>query len=116
MAHITLDFVTDLPNSQGNTAILTVIDRFSKACRLISLPKLLSALETAELLFQYVFRLYGLPGDIISDCGPHFPYRVWSAFCNELSVKCYQLVLWMSPSIQRIQSRTRKIPMLLLPV
>lgn len=31
-SHITIDFVTDLPNSQGLTTILTVVDRFSKAC------------------------------------------------------------------------------------
>ncbi len=43
-SHIAIDFVTDLPVSQGNTTILMVIDRFSKACRLIPLPKLPTAL------------------------------------------------------------------------
>lgn len=33
-SHFAVDFVTDLPFSQGNTSILTVIDRFSKACQL----------------------------------------------------------------------------------
>ncbi len=37
-SHIAIDF---LPNSNGHTTILTVIDRFSKICRLIPLPKLL---------------------------------------------------------------------------
>ncbi len=32
-SHITIDFITDLPNSKGNTTILTVIDRFSKSCQ-----------------------------------------------------------------------------------
>lgn len=62
-SHIAIDFVTDLPQSQGNTTILTVVDRFSKACRLIAMPKLPTALETAELLCAYVFRYYGLPED-----------------------------------------------------
>ncbi len=57
-SHIAIDFITDLPNSQGNTTILTIVDRFSKACRLIPLPKLPSALETAELLCNQVFRYY----------------------------------------------------------
>ncbi len=39
-----------LTHSNGHTTILTVIDRFSKACRLIPLPKLPTALETAEHL------------------------------------------------------------------
>ncbi len=44
-SHIAIDFITDLPNSNGYTTILTVIDRFSKACRIIPLPKLPTALE-----------------------------------------------------------------------
>ncbi|KAL0170987.1 hypothetical protein M9458_035583, partial [Cirrhinus mrigala] len=55
-SHIAIDFVTDLPLSNGYTTILTVIDRFSKSCRLISLPKLPTTLETAEALCEFVFR------------------------------------------------------------
>ncbi len=85
-SHIAIDFVTDLPASQGHTTILTVIDRFSKACRLIPLPKLPTALETAEVLCNYVFRFYGLREDIVSDRGPQFTSRVWSAFCRQLNI------------------------------
>ncbi len=69
-SHIAIDFITDLPLSGGHTTILTVVDRFSKACRFIPLPKLPTALETAEALCNYVFRFYGLPEDIVSDRGP----------------------------------------------
>lgn len=79
-SHIAIDFITDLPQSQGNTTILTVIDRFSKACRLIAIPKLPTALETAGLISEFVFRFYGLPKDIVSDRGPQFTSRLWSAF------------------------------------
>ncbi|KAI2668864.1 Transposon Tf2-6 polyprotein [Labeo rohita] len=68
---ITIDFVTDLPPSNGYTTILSIIDRFSKACRFIPLTKLPTAMETAELLCNWVFRLYGLPEDIVSDRGYH---------------------------------------------
>jgi len=85
-SHIAIDFVTDLPNSQGNTTILTVVDRFSKSCRLIPLPKLPIAMETAETLCNFVFRFYGLPDDIVSDRGPQFTSRVWSAFFRLLNV------------------------------
>uniref|UniRef100_A0A8C5N9Y2 Gypsy retrotransposon integrase-like protein 1 n=1 Tax=Gouania willdenowi TaxID=441366 RepID=A0A8C5N9Y2_GOUWI len=39
-SHIALDFVTGLPPSNGNTVILTIIDRFSKAAHFLALPKL----------------------------------------------------------------------------
>ncbi len=44
-SHIALDFVTALPPSQGNTVVLTVVDRFSKAAHFIPLHKLPSAKE-----------------------------------------------------------------------
>ncbi|KAL0173533.1 hypothetical protein M9458_029501, partial [Cirrhinus mrigala] len=85
-SHIAVDFITDLPNSLGHTTILTVIDRFSKGCRLIPLPKLPTAMETAEALCNSVFRFYGLPEDIISDRGPQFTSRLWSSFFRLLGV------------------------------
>ncbi|KAI2658160.1 Transposon Tf2-6 polyprotein [Labeo rohita] len=85
-SHIALDFVTDLPPSQGHTTILTVIDRFSKGCRFVPLPKLPSAMETAEVLCNTVFRFYGLPEDIVSDRGPQFTSRLWSSFFRLLGV------------------------------
>ena len=72
------------PPSHGNTVILTVVDRFSKAVHLVALPKLPSSAETADLLTQHVFRLHGLPSDILSDRGPQFTSQVWRAFCKEI--------------------------------
>ncbi|KAL0174051.1 hypothetical protein M9458_030019 [Cirrhinus mrigala] len=71
-SHIAVDFISDLPLSNGYTTVLSVIDRFSKGCRFIPLTKLPTAMETAELLCNWVFRFYGLPEDIVSDRGPHF--------------------------------------------
>ncbi|KAL0163503.1 hypothetical protein M9458_039256, partial [Cirrhinus mrigala] len=85
-SHIAIDFVTDLPSSRNFTTIFTVIDRFSKACRLIPLTKLPTAFETAEILMEQVFRFYGLPEDIVSDRGPQFTSRVWTAFCQHLNI------------------------------
>ena len=64
---ISVDFVTGLPVSQGNTTVLTVVDRFSKMVRFITMPKLPSAKETAEIMMTNVFRVHGFPKDIVSD-------------------------------------------------
>lgn len=83
-SHISVDFVTGLPPSEGNDTILTIVDRFSKAVHFVPLPKLPSALETANLLTLHVFRLHGIPQDIVSDRGPQFTSQVWRAFCRAL--------------------------------
>lgn len=76
-SHISLDFVTGLPLSNGHTTILKVVDRFSKMAHFVPLPKLPSAKETAKLVLLHVFRLHGLPTDVVSDRGPQFTSVFW---------------------------------------
>lgn len=83
-SHIALDFVTGLPPSSGNTAVLTVVDRFSKANHFVPLPKLSSAKEMAQLVFDHVFKIHGLPTDIVSDRGPQFVSHFWREFCRQV--------------------------------
>lgn len=64
--------------------ILTIVDRFSKAGHFVALPKLPTALETANLLVEHVFHLHGIPSDIVSDRGPQFTSQVWRQFCKSL--------------------------------
>lgn len=83
-SHITLDFVTGLPPSKSDTIILTIVDRFSKTVHFVFVAKLPTTHETAEVMVQHVFRLHGIPSDIISDQGPQFISQVWKAFCPAL--------------------------------
>uniref|UniRef100_A0A4W5LK00 Integrase catalytic domain-containing protein n=1 Tax=Hucho hucho TaxID=62062 RepID=A0A4W5LK00_9TELE len=83
-SHIALDFITGLPPSQGKTIILTVVDRFSKATHFIPLPKLPSAKETAVAVVDHVFRIHGLPMDVVSDRGPQVVSKFWREFCSLL--------------------------------
>ncbi len=83
-SHIALDFVTGLPLSAGNTVILTVVDRFSKAAHFIPLPRLPSARETAQVMVDHVFKIHGLPSDIVSDRGSQFTSQFWREFCRQI--------------------------------
>ncbi|KAL0146623.1 hypothetical protein M9458_057963 [Cirrhinus mrigala] len=85
-SHIGVDFVTDLPAAKGNTCILVMVDRFSKMCKFFPLKGLPTATETAEILFQHLFRHFGLPEEIVSDRGPQFISHVWKAFFKLLGV------------------------------
>lgn len=65
---------------QGNTTVLTVVDRFSKMTIFIALPKLPSAKETAEV--NHVFEVHSFPRDIVLDQGPQFVLRLSREFCR----------------------------------
>ncbi|KAK3555889.1 hypothetical protein QTP86_029801, partial [Hemibagrus guttatus] len=71
-SHMAVDFVTDLPSSGGHNMILLAIDRFSKACRLVPLKGLPTAMETATT------HTYGLPEDIVLDRGPQFMSQIFT--------------------------------------
>ncbi|KAK3573009.1 hypothetical protein QTP86_012258 [Hemibagrus guttatus] len=43
-------------------------------------------MQTADAMFQHVFRNFGLPEDIVSDRGPQFTSRVWGALCGCLGI------------------------------
>ncbi|KAK3519805.1 hypothetical protein QTP70_006487 [Hemibagrus guttatus] len=69
-SHLLVDFLTDLLDSGDFTTIMVVVDRFSKGCKLIPLKGLPTAMQSAEAMFQHIFRNFGLPEDIVSDQGP----------------------------------------------
>lgn len=85
-ACISVDFVSGLPDSGGNTVILTVIEKFTKMTHFLPLPKLPSAKETAEVMLAQVFRLHSFPRDVVSDQGPQFSSRFWWEFCKFVGI------------------------------
>ncbi|KAK3515044.1 hypothetical protein QTP70_004028 [Hemibagrus guttatus] len=85
-SHLCVDFLTDLPDSGGFTAIMVVVDRFSKGCKLVPLKGLPTAMQTPDAMFAHVFRNFGLPEDIVSDRGPQFTSQVWRALCAQLDI------------------------------
>ncbi|KAK3559763.1 hypothetical protein QTP86_020740 [Hemibagrus guttatus] len=85
-SHLSVDFLTDLPDLGGFTMVMVVVDRFSKGCKLIPLKGPPTAMQTAEALFQHVFRNFSLPEDIVSDWGPQFTSHVWGSLCAQLGI------------------------------
>ena len=61
-----MDFITDLPKSEGYNTILVVIDQVTKMSHFIQCSKDLDALQFANRFMKESVRLYGVPHDIIS--------------------------------------------------
>ena len=67
-AHCSMDFITDLPSSEGYNSILVVVDQsLTKGVILIPCNKTITAEETGQLLLENLYKRFGLPDKIISD-------------------------------------------------
>ena len=56
-----MDFITDLPKSDGYDTILVVIDRLTKMSHFIPCKRDLDARQFATLFMQNIIRLHGIP-------------------------------------------------------
>ncbi|KAG2797562.1 hypothetical protein PC119_g25362 [Phytophthora cactorum] len=75
---ISMDFVFDLPpDSKRRTGVVVFVDRFSKMVHLTAVPAEETAVQTAQLFVDMVFKHHGMPLDIVSDRDPRFTARFW---------------------------------------
>jgi hypothetical protein len=73
-AHISMDFITDLPPVRGFDSLLSVVDHgLTKGIILVPCSKMgATADATATMILDNVFKRFGLPDKILSDRGPQF--------------------------------------------
>jgi hypothetical protein len=78
---IAMDFITDLPPSDGCDQLWVVIDRFTKMAHFIPLPTNgKTASDLARIFAREVWKYHGLPADIVSDRDSRFTSGVWTEF------------------------------------
>jgi hypothetical protein len=65
---ILIDFIVDLPSSNGFINIIVVIDRFIKMRYIVPINSI-NAVLVAKCFVRYIFKLHRLPNSIVSDCG-----------------------------------------------
>jgi len=68
---ILIDFIVNLPNSNGLTNIIVVVNCFIKMQYIIPID-LINAILVAEYFIKYVFKLHRLPNLIISNYRSQF--------------------------------------------
>src|SRR5262249_49911739 len=75
---LTLDFITDLPESDGFDSLMVMVDHGStKGVIPIPCRKTINATETAELYLEHVYKRFGLCNSMLSDRGPQFTSKVY---------------------------------------
>ena len=83
---ISMDFVVKLPVSDNFDSICVVVDRLSKQAHFIPCNETITAAELSELFIINIFKLHGLPDDIVSDRGPQFRSHFWNSLCTLLDI------------------------------
>jgi hypothetical protein len=68
---ILINFIVDLPSSNGFTNIIVVVDRLMKMRYIIPIESI-DAISVAEYFVKHIFKLHRLPNLIISDYRSQF--------------------------------------------
>ncbi|MDI6015458.1 reverse transcriptase domain-containing protein [Escherichia coli] len=92
-SELSMDFVTDLPESNGCTNLLVVTDRLGKGVILEPCRKI-DADTVAKAFIQSVYRRHGLPRAIVTDRGTQFTGALWARICQVLGIKRRLSTAW----------------------
>ena len=84
---ITIDLITQLPESDGCDAICVIVDHLTKRAHFFAITNKFSAKDLAQLLYDRIYPLHGLPLQIISDRGTQFAAKIFQEWCKLLGIE-----------------------------
>src|SRR3979490_76889 len=86
---ISMDFIEQLPASSEFTAILVIVDRFSKQGIFIPTTDTITSPKLTELFVLHVFSKTGIPSILTSDRGSEFVSHFWRSLGKALDMKLH---------------------------
>ena len=85
---VAMDLITDLPESNGFNAVLTIIDHgCSKAAKFVPCTTNITGEGVAALYLQHLVPWFGIPRKIISDRDPCFVSHFTMELCRLLHIQ-----------------------------
>jgi len=91
---LSIDFVVELPEPSRHNAIMIVMDSVSKRVHFILMHTIVTAEEAARLFLYYVWKLYGLPKRVVSDCEPQFMASFTKELYRLLGIRLSSSTAW----------------------
>src|SRR5258708_6644557 len=86
---ILMDFIKQLPTSEGFTAILVIVDRLTKQLLFIPTHDMVDAPQLAQLFLTHVFSKHGTLGHVTSNHGTEFMSHFFCSLGSLLSMKLH---------------------------
>ena len=85
---ISMDFITQLPKSDGCSMVWVIVDHFTKMAHFVPVKDgQKTAEDCAKLFLENIWKLHGLPSSIISDRDPVFTSKFWAELMGRLDVR-----------------------------
>ena len=84
-----MDFIKQLPPSEGFTEILVIVDQLTKQAVFIPTLRTIDAPGLANLFVQHIFSKHGIPSHITSDRGSEFVSRFFRSLALALQIKLH---------------------------
>ena len=86
--HVTMDFVTRLPQTlRGHDAVWVIVDRFTKSAHFLVVQMTFTLEEFYRLYVWEIVRLHGVPMSIILDQDPKFMAHFWKSFQRAMGTR-----------------------------
>ena len=104
-----MDFITELPRSNGCTELWVVVDQFSKMVHFIALEDdKKTAEDLARIFAREIWRLQGLPRDIVSDRNSSFTSNSWKDFLAIIGI-CPRMSMAFHPQTDGQTERVNQV-------
>ena len=86
--HITMDFVTHLPQiPQGHDAVWVIVDRLPKSAHFLAVRMTFKLEILCWLYIREMVRLHGVPVSIVLDRDPRFTTHFWKSFQKAIGTR-----------------------------
>jgi hypothetical protein len=85
--HISMDFISPLPLSDGYDEILNITDCFSNMVRFLPVNMTIDAPGLAKLITNEIFKLHGVPVSVVSDRDPRINSKFYKTVMYILEVE-----------------------------
>jgi hypothetical protein len=82
-----MDFITQLPKSEGNSSIWVMVDNQTKMAYFIPPKEPGTAEDLAKVFVREIGRSHGLPSDIVSDRDSRFTSNFWQGILTRLGIR-----------------------------